>query len=584
MNAAENGTTAVLKLLAESKSAKMDEGEKGKYVDLVSRTGFTALIIASAHGHASAIEYLLKDGKADVNAMHETRVTPLMYAAASGHVDAMRLLLDVGKVDVNELHTNGGSALLEAATGGAGEAMKFLLDRGAKPDLVDLDGVTPLHAVTSKGDYNGTVALLESLRKIMSKEELVSHINLPSHSGGTAVMFAAAGGHPKCTKLMIDEGADVNAVAVATPEYLEKLAKMIEDGTVDPNEDPHVDGVTGVHVAAEEGHLECVNLLIEAGADVTVLDEEDRTPLLLAVKGNYGEVASALVRAGADPNTPYVDEEGESHNLLMDSIIVENADFALLLIEHGADVYYMDDHKVTTLLQASHRGIANVTEALLNRHASSPKAGEESWVDSASDEGVTPLLAASSEGHVSIVKMLLSTGGADVNAKDKEGTNSLMAASARGHLEVIQSLIVTEGIDVNSQNVDGHTALMFAYNGKNQVETLWERYSQFVSDAKLEKSAAGAAIGAGDATKGDVADAKKQELIDDGGTGPLIQEALKNHTTLVDLLLKAGANTALKDKEGHVAKDFDFQPDADGELLEREEKAERKRDESRNEL
>ena len=79
-----------------------------------------------------------------------------MYAAASGHVDAMRLLLDVGKVDVNELHTNGGSALLDAATGGAGEAMQFLLERGARPDLVDLDGVTPLHAVTSKGDYTRT--------------------------------------------------------------------------------------------------------------------------------------------------------------------------------------------------------------------------------------------------------------------------------------------------------------------------------------------------------------------------------------------------------------------------------------------
>ncbi|KAL3767775.1 hypothetical protein ACHAW5_003594 [Stephanodiscus triporus] len=362
MNAAENGTTAVLETARESKSARADGGTRASTPTSWSRTGFTALIIASAHGHASAIEYLLKDGGADVNAMHETRVTPLMYAAASGHVDAMRLLLDVGKVDVNELHTNGGSALLEAATGGAGEAMKFLLERGAKPDLVDLDGVTPLHAVTSKGDYNGTIALLEPVRTS------------------------------------------------------------------------------------------------------AVLDEEERTPLLLAVKGNYGEVASALVRAGADPNTPYVDEEGESHNLLMDSIIAENADFALLLIEHGADVYYMDDHKVTTLLQASHRGIANVTEALLNRHASSPEGGG-------------------------------------------------------GEL----------GIDVNSQNVDGHTALMFAYNGKNQ-------------------------------------------------------EALKNHTMLVDLLLKAGANTALKDKEGHVAKDFDFQPDADGELLEREEKAERKRDESRNEL
>jgi hypothetical protein len=80
-----------------------------------------------------------------------------MYAAASGHINTMRLLLDVGKVDVNELHMNGRSALLlEAVTGGAGEVMQFLLERGARPDLVDLDGVTPLHAVTSKGDYTRT--------------------------------------------------------------------------------------------------------------------------------------------------------------------------------------------------------------------------------------------------------------------------------------------------------------------------------------------------------------------------------------------------------------------------------------------
>ncbi len=85
-------------------------------------------------------------------------------------------------------------------------------------------------------------------------------------------MFAAAGGHPKCTKLMIDKGADVDAIAVAMPEYLKKLAKMIKEGTVDPNEDPHVDGVMGVHIVAEEGHLECVNLLM--GVNVTMLDKD----------------------------------------------------------------------------------------------------------------------------------------------------------------------------------------------------------------------------------------------------------------------------------------------------------------------
>ena len=72
--------------------------------------------------------------------------------------------------------------------------------------------------------------------------------------------------------------------------------------------------------------------------------------------------------------------------------------------------------------------------------------------------------------------------------------------------------------------------------------------------------------------------------MDDNGTGPIIREALDNHTALVDLLLKNGADSSLKDKEGHTAKDFDFHPDTDAEILENEAKAEKVRDESKNEL
>ena len=53
---------------------------------------------------------------------------------------------------------------------------------------------------------------------------------------------------------------------------------------------------------------------------------------------------------------------------------------------------------------------------------------------------------------------------------------------------------------------------------------------------------------------------------------------------MVELLLKAGADATLKDKEGHTAKDFDFQPDADNELLDKETVAQKKIDESKNEL
>lgn len=545
MNAAENGSVSVLKALTE-------KAKDPSYLNAVSATGFNALIIAAAHGHAAAIEYLLEAG-AEVDGASDNKVTALMYAAASNHVDAIKVLLEKGNAAVDAKHTNGGTALLEAATGGAVDAMKLLIEKGASVDFSDDDGVTPLMAIASQGSVEGQKFVIENLQKVMSPAQLTEHINKFSYSGGSSVMFAAAGGHTECARELIALGADVKAIARATPEYLEKLAQMIAEGKM-TNEDPHIDGVTALHVAAQGGHLSTVELLLEHGPEmVSVKDDQARTPLSLAIKGNYGEVATALVKAGADPNTPFVDDSGVSHDLLFDAIMVENEEFSKLLIEKGANIYHKDDKKVTTLLQASHRGFTDVVKMLLEKNN-----GKDGFVDEASEEGVTPLLAASSEGHPEVVAALVA-GGANVNLKDSDDTTTLMAASARGHFKVVQELLKA-GASINEQNKDGHTALMFAYNGKNQVETLWERYNQFVKESENKAEA------------------------DDSGTGPIIRKALDDHIALVDLLLKSGADANIKDKEGHTAKDFDYHPDTDAEVLEKQAKAEKIRDESKNEL
>lgn len=547
MNAAENGTVAVLKALA-------GHADDASFLDAISGTGYNALTIAAAHGHAPAIEFLVEAG-ANVSAVDDNGVTALMYAAASNQVDAMKVLLEKGKAELDFKHSHGGTAILEASTGGAKDAIKLLLEAGAQFDFVDDDGVSPLMAVASQGSLEGQAAIIEALKKVKSDAELKEHINMFSYSGGSSVMFAAAGGHYNCTKQLIEMGADVNAIARATPDYLEKLKKMAEEGTVTEDE-PNVDGVTAMHVAAQGGHKAVVDILIESGADATILDDEKRSALMLAVKGNYGEVASSLVKAGADPNTEYVDAEGKSHNLLFDAIMVENDEFAQMLVEKGATLDHKDEKGVNTLLQASHRGLSNITEKLL------AKSSKPEYINHVSEDGITPLIAASSEGHVEVVKQLTAAK-ANVDAEDKDGTTALMAAAARGHLEVVTELVNAEA-EVNKQNKDGHTALMFAYNGKNQVETLWERYNQFIVESKAEN--------------------KDPKEVDDGGTGPVIEEALASHKALLDLLMKNGADASLKDKEGHTAADFDFHPDADSEVLDKEAKAEKVRDQSKYEL
>lgn len=269
-------------------------------------------------------------------------------------------------------------------------------------------------------------------------------VNKIANSGGTALMFAAGGGHNETTRLLLDFKADPNVIVQAKPEYILQVIQKIADKKEDA--EPHKDGVTALHVAAQGGHIGTVKMLVDAGAVIRVADDEEMTPLLNAVKGNYGNVASYLVQQGADPNDVFVDEKAKKHNLLMDAVVVSNKEFALLLIEKGANISHADAEGVTVTTQAAYQGLLSIVEALIAKGAD---------VTVMNNEGINPLIAAASEGHHEIVKALLTHGKGDVNAKDKDGTNALMAASVRGHKEVVSQLLEVK-CEVNAQVNTSH--------------------------------------------------------------------------------------------------------------------------------
>lgn len=304
-----------------------------------------------------------------------------MYASAGGHLPVVTLLIDSG-ADVNKLHAHGGSALMEASTSGNFTVVQLLIEKGADATLKDKDGVTALMSAASQGHTKVCELLLEK----------GVDVNAMAASGGTALMFSAAGGFKDVTELLISKGADVNAKVKATKEYKNQVAEGLKAGTEGVEE--HKDDVTALMVAALGGWIDVTKLLLEHGADVKAKDEEGTTALKSAVQGNHGEVAAILVEAGANPNDVYKDEDGVEHNLLMDSIIVENEKFAKLLIQHGADVLYKDKHGVTTLIQAAYKGLTDVVKLLVE--------SKKIKVDAASEEQITALIAAAGEGHQEI--------------------------------------------------------------------------------------------------------------------------------------------------------------------------------------
>ena len=61
-------------------------------------------------------------------------------------------------------------------------------------------------------------------------------------------------------------------------------------------------GKTALHYAAEYGHLEIAELLLNNGADVNRRDDDKATPLYFAAAGGFLEVARLLLIYGADIN------------------------------------------------------------------------------------------------------------------------------------------------------------------------------------------------------------------------------------------------------------------------------------------
>ena len=125
-----------------------------------------------------------------------------MFASIKGDITTIQLLLQ-RQVDVNAIGSNGWGALMIASAKGHVKVVRLLLDHGVDVNTVDVYDWTPLHRASFENHVQVVKLLLDA-----------PDIQADAHDdqGATALHHAAIKGNYEISRLLIDNGASVQAV------------------------------------------------------------------------------------------------------------------------------------------------------------------------------------------------------------------------------------------------------------------------------------------------------------------------------------------------------------------------------------
>ncbi|XP_013773127.1 protein fem-1 homolog C-like [Limulus polyphemus] len=192
----------------------------------------------------------------------------------------------------------------------------------------------------------------------------------------------------------------------------------------------------------------------------------------------------------------------------------------------------------TPLVMASRNGHLEVVEYLLEEcKADIEQVGSVSF-DGENIEGAPPLWSAAASGHLKVVKSLVEHG-ANVNSTTKTNSTPLRAACFDGHFEIVKFL-VEKGANVEIANRHGHTCLMIAcYKGHLKI-------AEYLIDggAKVNRKSVKGNTALHDCAESGSLEIMKLLLqsgakmdVDSYGMTPLLAAAVTGHPAVVEYLI-----------------------------------------------
>ncbi|XP_053692660.1 ankyrin repeat domain-containing protein 50 [Sabethes cyaneus] len=318
-------------------------------------------------------------------------------------------------------------------------------------------------------------------------------------NGQTALNIAARNGHIEIVNLLL------------------RYKQSLNDGTgrfrkIDVNHADR-DGWTPLRSASWGGHTDVVKLLIESGVcAIDRADKEGRTALRAAAWSGNEDIVKILIEAGANVNS--IDKQGRTS--LIAASYMGHYDIVEILLENGADVNHTDLDGRNALCVAAlcgSSGYSKVISTLLEYGANT---------DQTDNEGMSPLLVSSFEGNSEICELLLENG-ADPDMADHMGRTPLWAACTSGHAHVVK-LLLFWGCGIDCMDSEGRTVLSVAA-AQGNLETVRQLLDRGLDETHR----------------------------DNAGWTPLHYAAFEGYADICIQLLESGAKIDECDNEGKAA-------------------------------
>ncbi|KAH8883154.1 hypothetical protein GQ53DRAFT_732672 [Thozetella sp. PMI_491] len=255
---------------------------------------------AAAVGSLDTVRLLLEAG-ADPNFRGRDGWSALHWAVEESHLEVVQLLLEVG-VNVNAVSSYGTAPLHCAANGGRVAIVNLLLQEGADPLRITCHGWTPLHHAAFMGHSQVVQRLLEDDRVRASASQQDNHgwsvLHLAAHSRDLTTIDILLGG-----RIITEPQALLDESGLSAEDWL-----GLQPGSHSYKATSNLAfgksrccrATTGLRQAVVTGSVPMVRLLINSGHSIDGTDSGRRTALYYAAKKGMLGIMDLLLEMGAN--------------------------------------------------------------------------------------------------------------------------------------------------------------------------------------------------------------------------------------------------------------------------------------------